>query len=56
MVMLHYQIKGYDACSNMVANILPADPTHRIGSAVKIYDSKYFGRKGQCDTEKNTCE
>ena len=33
MVMFHFQIKGNDACSNMVANIIPADtpihPNHR---------------------------
>ena len=31
-----YQIKGNDACSNMVANILPADPARLWGSGQKV--------------------
>ena len=35
-VHVAYQIKRNDACSNMVANILPAD-THDPGDGVKFY-------------------
>ena len=30
-----YQIKGNDACINMVANILPVDPLARLWSWIK---------------------
>ena len=30
-----YQLKGNDACSNMVANVLPADPLSHLGWGLK---------------------
>ena len=30
-----YQIKGNDACINMVANILPVEPLPRLWSGIK---------------------
>ena len=39
MVMLHYQIKALDACSNMVANIVPTDTPlpQGWGQNIKIF-------------------
>ena len=41
MVMLHIKLKGITKCSNMVANILPADPpTH-----THTHDPRGWGQK-----------
>ena len=36
-----YQIKGNHKCSNMVANVLPADPTHPHDPGVGVKRSKF---------------
>ena len=36
MVMLHIILNGLTKCSNMIANILPADPPHPRGQKVII--------------------
>ena len=47
MVMLHTKLDGFMKCSNMVENILPADPPSPLNLG--------FGSKGQISTFKEHC-